>query len=136
LVQDTRLQVRSPASLSTVSLPVDLALSWRGGDRPPSFAVFLDRLPVPPGATLRDAVPRSDPCRRTPGCPDQAWLTAHGIFLVGSDHVQIPAVAPVGGTAGRDAPAVHEATIVPLDAAGRRIGEQSTTAMFRVRSDG
>src|SRR4051794_17909070 len=65
---DRSLQLTAPAALSTVQTP--FTTSWTTSGKPASrYAVFVDRLPVRPGHTLRDVA--LDQCKRRPSCyPD------------------------------------------------------------------
>jgi hypothetical protein len=105
-------------------------LSWttsRHGDG--SYAVFVDRLPVAPGHTLRDVGDQQ--CRRTAGCPDAAYLAQHRVYVTSSDQVEVPSLPLVSGAAGRAAQPTHTLTVVALDGRGRRRGDASWEVEIR-----
>lgn len=136
-VQDNRLSIRSPASLSTVTLP--FTLSWtmkdfttgtntiEGGND--YFAVFIDHQPMPPGAGLRSVA--DDACRATPGCPDLTWLQQHYIFLTTGTSLTIdalPRLLPVNSRKGTKED--HQIDIVLMSGKNRRLGESAWDVEF------
>lgn len=131
-VADSRVTIVSPAEEAVVSTPLSLRWTTAGplasGTR---YAVFVDVRPMRPGQTLAALVPQGDPCRKIPGCPDAAWLSARGIFVTAGDRVDIPALPTLGGVVGAGSPVTHWAEVVPIDRTGRRIGERGYTVDFR-----
>jgi hypothetical protein len=133
--QDSRLTILSPAAMSIVEPPV--AVRWvvsgprASGTR---YAVFVDTLPMRPDAGLRSLVHPRDPCRHIPGCPDETWLRAHGIFLTADNGIVIPVLPVVGGIEGTTDPVVHQVLVVPVDQSGRRVGERVYAVRFRVKT--
>jgi hypothetical protein len=129
---DKRVKMVAPPDRSKVHLPVQVR--WRtaglsGGSEGPYFAVFLDRAPVRPGQSLRAVA--DDTCNRTPGCPDAAYLRDRYVFVTKDTSVSVDAVPKKSGqrTGAADQ---HEATIVLVDAKGRRIGEAAYSVLFTV----
>ena len=96
LVQDTRLSLVGPKDGATVRLPFTVDWQVRKPIAPGhqvSYAVFVDSTPIKSGRTLRDVVPSKDTgCRRTPSCPDAAYLARHDVYLVDAPHATIPRV--------------------------------------------
>jgi len=129
---DHRLHFVAPASRAHVGLPVTLRWTMRGftpvdpGTGPPSrtqgyFAVFVDRPPVGPGQKLDVVADRDTSCKRTPGCPDTSYLADRQIYTTAGSTLVLNRVADF--VDNRQKQQLHEATIVLLDSAGRRIGE-------------
>lgn len=122
---DESVEILSPRSRSSVELPFDLR--WRmktgsrGGD---SFAVFIDRAPMPPGKRISYLAKDDDACRRLPGCPDEAWLNARNIYTTRTTSLTIRVLPDTRDErdTGREP---HEVTIVMLDSDGRRKGESA-----------
>ena len=115
--QSDRVQLATPADHATVAQPV--TVRWDVQDfaapRDGSYAVFVDRDPMPPGETL-------------------GYFDAHdrdGIHVLTATSLQLPLL---GRLAGVD-PAEqnhHDVTVVLLDPQGRRIGEFAAYAEFTV----
>jgi hypothetical protein len=129
-VQDKRLSINSPASLSTVSVPFTLTWTMKDFSTGPNtiqggndyFAVFVDRQPMPPGAGLRSVADNA--CKATPGCPDRTWLQQHYIFLTSGTSLTIgslPQLLPASSQAGTKED--HQIDIVLMNGQNRRIGE-------------
>lgn len=129
---DGLVRIVQPSELEVVTAPV--TLTWRGtptdGVR---YAVFVDRTPIRPGQNLRSLANES--CKRTPGCPDEAYLRERGIILTTQQQAVIPYIAKQSGVGGHAALPAHRATIVLIDADGRRVGEQAYTVEFRVAGE-
>lgn len=106
---DDRLQITSPRDRETVTLPLTLRWEVTGIDDG-SFAVFVDRTPIRPGATFVDL----------PG----AYSTTETELVI--DQVNEPA----------DGSERHTATIVLLDEDGRRDGESAWDVVFEVEEEG
>jgi hypothetical protein len=92
------------------------------------FAVFVDRAPVAPGQSV-DAV-ADHTCRRTPGCLNGGYLADHGVYVTSTDYAILSVVPPLNRYQKVQ---LHEATVVLLDSAGRRIGESAWYLDFRVK---
>jgi len=131
---DHRFHFVAPASRAHVRLPVTLRWTMRdftraapGGSEPSRrrgyFAIFVDRPPVGPGQTLRAVADRDTSCRRTPGCPDTSYLADRQIYTTAGDRFVLNRVPDF--VDNREKQQLHEATVVLLDTAGRRIGESA-----------
>jgi hypothetical protein len=134
---DQHVTIVAPHQLALASPPV--TLSWRTHALPPAsreFAVFIDRRPVKPGESLRAIANGDQSCLRNAGCPDPAYLRARNVFLTAGTRISIPYFAQLSGISGADQPSVHEATVVLIDAGGRRVGEYAYTVQFRVSDSG
>ncbi len=132
LKQPTQVQNLRPAAFTHVKLPV--TLSWRGaplaaGQR---YLVVVDQQPMPPGESMQYFV--TDTCKRTPGCPNTAYLTSQFLFLTRANHVKVQAVPSTGPFPVDDLTYLHQATIVVLDARNVRMGEQFWATSFYVPS--
>lgn len=136
---DTRLHFTGPKSRALVALPITISWTMKNfsvvppGTVPASnrsgyFAVFLDRAPIKPGQTV--AVIADPQCRRTPGCVSATYLAARGVYTTDSDSLSLKELAEVNDYQSVQ---LHEATVVLVDAAGRRIGESAWYVDFRVR---
>ena len=96
-----------------MQLPV--SLRWTAGEvEEPSFAVFVDRAPVRPGKPVVPSTTRTD-----------------AVYTTSETELVIDQVAEGQGT-GRE---LHRATIVLLDASGRRIGESAWDVNFEVQRE-
>jgi hypothetical protein len=130
---DDRVEIVAPDDRAEVSLP--LTIEWTadeldGAGGGPFFAVFVDRSPIRPDQSLRALA--DDSCNRTPGCPDLAYLRDRGVYLTDERSVTLDVVPqrPSSSRAGESDR--HQATIVVVDAEGRRIGEAAYTVEFTV----
>lgn len=131
---DHRIKIVTPKNRAKVSLPV--TVRWtapgitRNADGGPYYVVFLDRAPIRPGQTLR-AVADST-CNRTPGCPDLAYLRDRYVYVTKKTSITFESVPkPSGQRTG--AKESHEATIILVNADGRRLGESAYTVDFTVK---
>lgn len=129
--QDNRLEFVAPADRSEVTLPI--TVRWRvedfavGADAG-SFAVFVDRAPLPPGKTLAWLARNDDACRSADGCPDDAWFAQRDVYLTVDSKLvidQLPARTD-------DRREFHEVTVILLDEQGRRVGETGWSLEFQV----
>jgi hypothetical protein len=138
-LSDNRLHFVSPKSRAMVRLPV--TISWRMSDFsvvPPGtlpvssragyFAVFVDRAPIKPGQTVAAVADRQ--CRRTPGCVNAGYLADRGVYTTTSDSLTLTQIANVNSYQRTQ---LHEATVVILDSAGKRIGESAWYLDFKMR---
>lgn len=134
--EDHRVDIVTPEDRAEVVLPV--TITWTADDIEagagggPFFAVFVDRSPIKPGQNLRSIA--DDSCNRTPGCPDLEYFRDRYVFVTDATSVTLDAVPRRSGqrTSAKDR---HEATIVLVDAEGRRIGEAAFTVEFTVEED-
>ena len=127
---DDRVQVVQPADRSTVDLP--LTIDWEARDLPDgtSYAVFVDTTPVPPGEPLSWVARDDSGCRESDGCPDATYLADRGIHATDQTELvleQLPRTDRAGDDRER-----HRATVVLLDAEGRRLGESAFEITFDV----
>lgn len=122
------VEIVSPRDRAAVRLPV--RLSWRASARGAFYAAFVDRAPIRPGQSLD--VLADDDCRRAPRCPDLQYLRDRYVFVTDGHSLVVDAVPQKTGTQRASARRRHEATIVPLDADGRRVGESAYTVEFTV----
>ncbi|MEY2566699.1 MAG: hypothetical protein QOE35_1228 [Actinomycetota bacterium] len=130
------ISVVRPGEMDRVALPV--RLQWRAnGIRPnpdlrgagPFFAIFVDRPPVAAGTGLRKLL--DEDCRTRPGCPDQAWLADHNVYVTGKPEVTLSRIKAVTGSrVGADNS--HRATIVLIDGDGVRVDESAASVEFQV----
>lgn len=135
--KDDRVEIVRPRDRERVRLP--FTLEWRARDFPVGagtiggtgnyFAIFVDRSPMGPGQSLRAL--GDDVCKRTPGCPDVAWLADHRVFLATATSYRIGSLPDIlSATTRRGVLEDHEITIVLMDREGRRIGESAFTVEF------
>ena len=136
---DTRLHFTGPHSRSLVALPITISWTMRDfsvvspGTVPASgrsgyFAVFVDRAPIKPGQTVATIADRQ--CRQTSGCVNATYLAARGVYTTDTDSLTLKQLAQVNDYQSVQ---LHEATVVLVDASGRRIGESAWYIDFRVR---
>jgi hypothetical protein len=116
---DHRIDILSPSNLSTVSQPVTLQWSARDFSAPASgtFAVFVDRDPMPPGDGLDD-------------------FNVHdrqGIYVLDGTSLHLDALAPQAGADPAEQNH-HDVTVVMLDTQGHRIGEYAAFTEFTVQA--
>jgi hypothetical protein len=126
---DDRLTFVSPEDRSTVSLPVVIDWEVRDVDVD-SFAVFVDRAPMPPNETLRWLARKDTTCRADDGCPDQDYLSSRGVYTTTETELVLEQVPRT--TDREDRKERHRAVVVLLDSEGRRIGESAFEVAFDV----
>jgi len=127
---DHRVSFVSPLSRALVSVPV--TLRWTGAPASAgggTFAVFVDRAPVRPGQTLRAVVGRDTACLHTAGCPGAAYLAERGVYTTTGNSLSLQVIRPLNHYQRVQ---LHEATLIVLDAAGRRQGELAWYIDFRI----
>ena len=129
---DDRVDIVEPEDRAETTLPVTIrwtADDVEADDGGPYFAVFVDRAPIRPGQSLRALA--DDSCNRTEGCPDLAYFRDRHVYVTDELEVTIDAL-PVRSGQRTAADNRHEATIILLDADGRRLGEAAYTVEFTV----
>lgn len=135
---DERLVFRAPEDRSTVTLPVtldwdirDFDVTGPGGEPREDagyFGVFVDTTPVPPGKSLAWVARDDTGCRADDGCPDAEYLEARGIYTTTETELVLEQLPRLGNDDDRRER--HRATVVLLDAEGRRIGESAFEVLF------
>ena len=134
-IEDTRVDIVQPKDRAKVRLPVTVrwtAEDFAVGPGQGSFAVLVDRAPPPSGKTLSWLFRRDVGCRGAGAerCASSQFLEDRSIFTTTERSVTIAQVPRLAGSqAGRQ---MHEATVVLLDHAGRRIGESAWSVLFEV----
>lgn len=133
-VRDQRVRIVEPRERSTVTLPVTLRWVVRGftvtgrDGRSTSdagyFAVFVDRMPIPPGTTLDWYALQDESCEGEP-CGSVAKLS--DIYATEATTLELPQLRATRETAGRE---LHTVRIVLLDGTGARIGESAFRVQF------
>ena len=129
-VQDDRVRITAPRDRAEVRLPV--TLRWSAKDFDGTYAVFVDRAPVPPGRTLAWLARDDDLCKETPGCPNTAWFNDRDVYATTSTELTIDDLPDLTDGERRD---FHEASVILLDDEGRRVGEAAFTVEFQVAHD-
>ncbi len=130
--QDKRVDIVSPSSLGTVTVPFTVRWTVKDFSYGPNtiqggnnyFAVLLDRQPMPPGGSLRDLADTG--CKESPGCPNLTWLQQHYMYLTPTTSVTIdslPRDLPLSTPAGTKES--HEIVIVLMNGKNHRIGESA-----------
>jgi hypothetical protein len=128
--QDHRLHFEQPADRSDVRLP--FTLRWRFAGAPPAgYAVLLDQSPPPPGKTLAWIVRHDRGCTPAAGCPNPAYLAGRGAYRTSGPALTLRAVTK--DRVIHNGSEHHTATVVLLDAAGRRVGESFWSREFVLR---
>ena len=144
-IEDERVTVVAPTDRSTVRQPVEVVWNFTGfdvtgpevvdADDGGYFAVFVDRSPVQPGKLLSSIADDDPSCRRSPDCPDEAYLNSMGVFTTTGTALSLP---PLVDTRPRERPETsdwHEVTIVLVSPVGRRIGESAFSVRFVVERE-
>ena len=110
---DDRVDITAPGDRAVVELPV--TLEWTARDlEDRSFAVYVDRAPVKPGAEVEVAV----------GDTDAVYLTSDNELVIDEVHDD-----------QGDGRELHRATIVLVDPSGRRVGESAWEVTFEVERE-
>jgi hypothetical protein len=130
-VQDGRVKIVAPGDRAEVRLPV--TVRWTSRDFDGTYAVFVDRAPVPPGRTLAWLARDDELCDQTPDCPNAAWFRDRDVYATSTAEVTIDDLPDLTDGERRD---FHEASIVLIDREGRRVGESAFTVEFQVAHDG
>lgn len=129
---DHRVEITSPESRSTVSVPFtvrwtykDFTVTGPTTKREPKagyFGVFINRSPMPAGKHLSWIAKDDNSCVKTEGCPDEEYLADHQVFTTTEPEL---VVNTLPSTDVRTSTERHEITVVLLDGTGHRIGESA-----------
>ena len=130
---DHRVVLTYPREGSRVTLPLTVTWDVRNPAlRGTELAVFVDRAPIAPGEEVTSVANSDRPCRATPGCPDETYLSRRHIFTTTSTSLLVTGLIdnrPSGRPSARDR---HRIVIVILDASRRRAGEAAFSVDFTV----
>ena len=139
---DKRVHIVSPKDRSELTLPVELRWTVRDfavrsspTDSGGSFAVFVDRSPVPPGKPLTWLARNDSECKGKTTCPDAAYYAQLGVYPTTETELTLTSVRD-DDPSSTDKTSRHYATIVLLDDQGRRIGEIAYTVNFELKRKG
>jgi hypothetical protein len=134
---DHRLSFTSPSDNQKVKAPVTVSWTMRDfqatgldgstSDRSGTFAVFVDRAPLPVGKDLRWLARDDSGCKRDPRCPDAEYLSSRGVFLTTRPTLTLDVLPRVGDGKGKER---HFVNVVLLDGTGHRIGESAWYRSF------
>ena len=134
---DHRLSFVTPQDRAEVTAPLTVAWTMTGFEATGlngstdatsgTFAVFVDRAPLPVGKDLRWLARDDAGCTRDPRCPDAAYLASRGVFLTTDPNVTLDVLPRVGDGTGEEK---HYVNIVLLDGTGHRIGESAWYRSF------
>jgi hypothetical protein len=125
-VADRSVYITSPWPLATVTPPFTIA--WRGPHR--RYAVFVDIPPIAPGRSFRDLAPTS--CQQVRMCePSADFLTTIGVYETSTDEVSLTTLPSLTGVGSKERHPIHLATVVVVDAGGRRVGAGAWQVEFR-----
>ena len=122
-----------PRNFDDVKAPV--TISWKSDGRLADglrYMVFVDRLPMAPNENVQALT--DDTCKLDPKCPNKAYLNANFIYPTRANKVAVAALPFQGPFPVLDLSDLHRATIVTVDRAGNRVGEQAWTTVFYVHS--
>jgi hypothetical protein len=137
---DKRLSFVEPHSREQVKLPVHLAWAIKDftvaspGSQPPSksagyFAIFVDRVPIKPGQSMRSVANGDSFCESNPKCPGRGYLAERQIYTTTNTSYVLRNVLPIANNNERVQ--LHAAVVVLMNTAGDRIGESSWEIDFR-----
>lgn len=127
-VRDDRLQIVSPRENQRVTVP--FTVDWKMTGNTGRVGVFFDRAPMFTAQGLLALVGRDDPCRRKSDCPDRAWLTRHGVYIVDRAPLRVDFVEDL--RASHNVADRHTMCIVFLDETNHRGGEATFVREFIV----
>ena len=129
-VQDKRVSILAPGDRAKVALPV--TIRWDVRDFDGTFAVFVDRAPVPPGRSIESLAEDDDLCASQPDCPTLQWFHDRYVYPTADTSLMLEEVPELSDDQGR---VFHEATVVLIGRDGRRVGESAFTVQFEVERD-
>jgi hypothetical protein len=141
---DESIDVISPDARATIDLPVTVAWSDEKAPTAPRislrdetaeyYAVFVDRSPIRPGASIVDVVDDidRDTCIVTPRCPDPVALRDRGVVLTDEPAITLEFLKDLRPTSRGTSKDPHEVTIVRMRG-DRRLGEVAHRVTFFVR---
>lgn len=141
--QDRRLTILTPEDRTTVELPFDIRWEVTDftivgpggesiGDDAGYFVLFFDHNPIPPGKDLRSVADNDPSCLQDPGCPDEFYLNQRNIYTTTATHFTVEFITDTRPRERPEATDWHEATIVLVTPAGKRIGESAFPVRFIV----
>ena len=134
---DESISITEPDARATVTLPS--TVRWRDHEPPPKlrvdptdpgaeyYGVFVDRAPLGPGRRIESLIAKGDSCRRTPGCPDAAFLARLKVFFTSKAEIELEFLTDLRPSKRGNAKDPHEVTVVRMRG-DQRVGE----AAFRV----
>lgn len=134
---DKSISITDPDARATVALPtkvrwvdkeppLNLRLDLKDPDAE-YYGVFVDRAPLGPGRSIESLIGKEDSCRRTPGCPDAAFLAGLKVFFTAKPELDLEFLTDLRPTERGNSKDPHEVTVVRMRG-DRRVGE----AAFRV----
>lgn len=129
-VQDDRLSIVAPEDRAKVELPV--TVRWKVEDFDGSYAVFVDRAPVPPGRSLEWLARDDELCETTPDCPSTEWFHARQVYPTTDTELTLEKLPELTRDERR---VFHEVTVVLIDENGERVGESAVTVEFEVERE-
>jgi hypothetical protein len=121
---DHRLSFETPDARDNVELP--LTIRWSMEDFAPgdegSFAVFVDRAPMPVGKNLRWLMRGDRTCDADPKCPTLEQLARDDVYVTTDSTLRLTQLPRPSSGRGKEQ---HFVNVVLLDNAGKRIGESA-----------
>lgn len=129
-VQDERVSISAPRDREKVEVPV--TIRWEVRDFDGTFAVFVDRAPVPPGKALAWLAEDDELCSAQPGCPTVQWFHDRYVFPTAETTLTLEQLPELRADEGR---IFHEATVVLIGRDGRRVGESAFTVQFELAGE-
>lgn len=130
-VQDDRVSIVAPEDREKVELPV--TVRWKvEEDFDGTFAVFVDRAPVPPGRSLEWLARDDEFCKTTPECPNTEWFHARQVYPTAETELTLEDLPELSRDERR---VFHEVTVVLIDEKGERVGESAFTVEFELVGD-
>ena len=126
-MQDDRVDIVEPGDRDDVTLPV--TVRWTVEDFDGTFAVFVDRAPIPAGRTLEWLARDDEVCDVTPACPSEQWFADRQVYATDDTEITFDEIPELDRDESRE---LHEVTVVLLDERGRRIGESAFGVEFHI----
>jgi hypothetical protein len=127
-VQDRRLSFTAPASNHLTKLPVTLRWTMKNAGASGEYVVFIDKTPLKVGQTLRSLMPSGV-------APTAALLANINVYATQTNAVTVTLVPDIGSDHGSTRQR-HTATIVLVDAQGKRTSESSWSRSFDLKKAG